>query len=134
MATILTAADLETAVRALIVAEKTNLGIEVTVPVAYGDGEAVSVVVEQKGSELTVHDAGFAAMRLSAYGVSLSRHVNNRLTEYAHRYRCDFGSGRVSMRATVDDAAQAVALVANAARGVADYVYEIRRQAEASKE
>jgi hypothetical protein len=130
MAKTLTAADVEGAVRALISAENTNLGIEVTVPVAYGDGELVSVVVEQNNAGLTVHDAGFSGMRLSGAGISLSRNVVHRLSEFAQRYRCQFVEGRVSSSATPDDVALVVSLVANASRSVADYVYEIRRQVE----
>jgi hypothetical protein len=124
------AADVEKAIRNLTVAEKTNLGIEVTVPVAYGDGELVSVVVEQSRSGLLVHDAGFSAMRLTSTGVSLTTTIVRRLAEVARRYRCGFTEGRVFAHAGTDDIAQAVCLVANAARSVADYVYEIRRQAE----
>lgn len=130
MANVVTAADIENAVRALISAEKTNLGIEVTVPVAYGDGELVSVVVEQKESGFVVHDAGFSAMRLSGAGISLSRGVTQRLIEFAQRYSSLFFDGRVTSVATADDIAQVICLVANAARSVADYVYEIRRQTE----
>jgi hypothetical protein len=130
MATQLKAADVEKAVRALITAEKTNLGIEVTLPVAYGDGELASVVVEREGDGFVAHDAGFSAMRLSSAGVSLSRHVVHRLNEYAQRYRCVFAEGRVSAQAEMDDMAQVVCLVANASRSVADYAYEIRRQAD----
>lgn len=126
----LTAADVEKAIRALITAEKSNLGIEVTLPVAYDDGELVSVVVEQNESGLTVHDAGFSAMRLTGAGVTLSRNIIHRLSEFAQRYRCGFVDGRVSSPATLDDVAQVACLVANAARSVADYAHEIRRQAE----
>jgi hypothetical protein len=128
----LTAAEIEKAVRALITAEKSNLGIEVTSPVAYGDGELVSVVVEQLESGLTVHDAGFGAMRLSSAGVLLTRTTIQRLMEFTQRYRCTFADGRVSSPATMDDVAQVVCLVANASRSVADYIYEVRRQAEAN--
>jgi hypothetical protein len=130
MATTLTAADIENAIRALTSAEQSNLGIEVTVPVAYGDGSLVSVIVEQANAGITVHDAGFSAMRLSGAGVALSRNVVHRLDEFAQRYRCRFMDGRVLSVATGDDIAQIVCLVANAARSVADYVFEIRRQIE----
>lgn len=126
----ISAADVEAAIRDLVVAEKTNLGIEVSVPVAYGDGTLVTVVVEQADSEFSVHDAGFSAMRLSGAGVSLSTNVTRRLAEFAARYRCSFKNGRVTAEARFDDLAQVVSLVANAARAVADYVYEIRRHAE----
>jgi len=126
----ITAAEIEKAIRDLTVAEKTNLGIEVTVPVAYGDGTLVTVIVEQSGPILNVHDAGFSAMKLSGAGVSLSPNVYRRLAEFSQRYHCDFKDGRVTSPAKMDDVAQIVALVANAARAVADFVYEIRRQAE----
>jgi hypothetical protein len=86
--------------------------------------------VEPGKSELIVHDAGFSAMRLSGVGVSLTANVNRRLAEFAQRYHCDFKDGRVWAAANMDDIAQIVPLVANAARAVADYAYEIRRHTE----
>jgi hypothetical protein len=130
METPLKASDVEKAIRSLITAESTNLGIEVTIPVAYGDGELTSVVVETTPAGLMVHDAGFSAMRLSAAGVALSRHVNLRLSEFCRRYHCSFSEGRVFASATHDSIAQVVCLVSNASRSVADYVYELRRQSE----
>jgi hypothetical protein len=130
MATVPTAAEVEKAIRALIAAEKTNLGIEVTLPVAYGDGELVSVAIEQKADKLVVHDAGFSAMRLSSAGVSLSRNIVQRLNELSQRYHCTFADGRVSAAATLDGLPQVACLVANASRSVADYVYELRQQTE----
>jgi hypothetical protein len=130
METPLKASDIEKAVRSLITAQRTNLGIEVTVPVAYGDGELTSVVVETTPDGLLVHDAGFSAMRLTSAGMALSRHVMLRLNEFCHRYHCAFSEGRVYSLATVNNIAQVICLVANSSRSVADYVYEIRRQSE----
>lgn len=126
----LKASDIEKAVRSLVTAQSTNLGIEVAVPVAYGDGELTSVTVEAAETGFAVHDAGFAAMRLTSAGVAFSRHVNLRLHELCHRYHCSFSSGRVSAPALTDELPQVICLVANASRSVADYVYELRRQAE----
>jgi hypothetical protein len=127
----LTAAEVERLVRSLTIVEKTNLGIEVTVPVAYGDGALVTVVVEQTRDAIIVHDASFSAMRLSAAGVSLSTHVVRRLSDLAQRYNCKFEQGRVTAMASgVDELTTTIPLVANAARAVADYAYELRRQAE----
>lgn len=130
MATKLKAADIEEAIRALVTAEQTNLGVEVTLPVAYGDGEMVTVVVETADTELRVHDAGFSAMRLTAAGVTISKSVAVRLNEFAQRYRCTFASGRVTASGGPDDVPYMACLVANAARAVGDYVYELRRHAE----
>jgi hypothetical protein len=94
MATNLEAAEIEKAIRALVTAERTNLGVEVSLPVAYGDGELVTVVIESVGSEFLVHDAGFSAMRLTSSGVSISKNVTHRLNEFCHRYHCTFRAGR----------------------------------------
>jgi hypothetical protein len=126
-----TAAEVERLVRSLTAVERTNLGIEVTVPVVYGGGELVTVVVEQTKNALVVHDASFSAMRLSNAGVSLTHHVVHRLSELAERYNCKFRDGRVTCDAnSVETLPQVVALVANASRSIADYVFEIKRQAE----
>jgi hypothetical protein len=122
--------EIEKAIRALVTAERTNLGIEVALPVAYGDGELVSVIIEESDNALSVHDAGFSSMRLSSAGISLTRHVIHRLNELAQRYRCEFLHGRVTARATMESLPQIACLVANAARSVADYAYEVRRQAD----
>jgi len=90
----------------------------------------VSVVVEPDDNKFLIHDAGFSAMRLTSAGVSLSKHVVFRLNEFSRRYRCAFVEGRVSARAALDEIAQVACLVANASRAVADYVYELRRQAD----
>jgi hypothetical protein len=127
----LTPGDIEVAVRDLIVAERINLGVEVTVPVAYGDGELVSVVVEHGRGEYTIHDSAFSAMRLSGAGVNFTPNVIRRMSEFAQRYHCQFADGRVFAKASADDVARVVCLVANAARAVADYKYEIRQQTEA---
>lgn len=127
---VMKASEVENAIRALVTAQRTNLGVEVTVPVAYGDGELASVVVEGDAEALMIHDAGFSAMRLTSAGVTLTRNVSARLAEFCRRYHCDFSEGRVYARATEDSVAQVACLVANASRSVADYVYELRRQSE----
>jgi len=128
----ITAAKIEKLIRSLTAAEKTNLGIEVTLPVAYGDGELVTVVIEQTKETLVIHDASFSAMRLSNAGVSLTPHVVHRLSDLAERYNCKFHGGRVVSTAdSIESLPQVVALVANASRSVADYAFEIKRQVEA---
>jgi hypothetical protein len=122
--------EIETAIRALVAAEKTNMGIEVSLPVAYGDGEIVSVIAEPVTGGFNVHDGSAGAIRLSAAGVHLSAAVTRRLREFASRYRCQFAEGRVQLSADAESLPRAVCLVANASRSVADYVFEIRRQAD----
>jgi hypothetical protein len=127
----LSVSQIEDAIRDLIVAEASNLGIEVSVPVAYPGGDLVSVVIEQTKEGILIHDAGFAAMRLSQSGIQISKAVGVRLTEYAARFNCIYSLGRVSVRCDSDSVGVTAALVANAARSVADYALEIKRHAEA---
>ncbi|MEA2838837.1 MAG: hypothetical protein QOF41_167 [Methylobacteriaceae bacterium] len=127
----LTPAYAETAVRNLVLAERTNLGIEVSTPVVYPDGDVVTVAIEETKEGLLVHDAGFASMRLSQAGIRLTRSAVLRLKEHASRYRCTFALGRVSAIADYTSLGTVSCLVANAARSVADYSLEIRQQLEA---
>src|SRR5208337_77169 len=126
----LDAGAIERAVKDLVAAEPSNLGVEVTLPVAYPGGDLITVVVERKEASMLVHDAGFAAMRLANGGVTLSRSVVTRLQEYAKRFNCGFSDGRVSTECDLGKVGICAALVANASRSVADYVLEIRRHAE----
>jgi hypothetical protein len=130
METALSISQIEEAIRNLIVAETSNLGIEVSVPVAYPGGDLVSVVIEQTADGVLIHDAGFAAMRLSQAGIQIGKAVGARLTEYAARFDCTYSRGRVSARCDAGSIGVTAALVANAARSVADYALEIRRHAE----
>ena len=127
----LIASQVERAVRDLIVAEQTNLGVEITTPVVYPDGDVVTVVVERASDSFLVHDAGFASMRLSESGIHLSRVAARRLKENCARYKCNFSQGRVSAKADMESLGIVISLVANAARTVGDYALEMRRQAEA---
>lgn len=127
----LNAKAIENAVRELITAEETSLGIEVLSLVAYPGGDLVNVVVEQTHSAILVHDASFAAMRLSEQGIAISRHVRRRLTDYAKRFECTLDGDRVCTTTDTNSIGYAVAMVANASRSVADYALEIKRHAEA---
>lgn len=127
----LSAKAIEHSVRQLITAEQTSLGVEVLSLVAYPGGDLVNVVVEQSDSGVLVHDASFAAMRLSEQGISLSKHVRQRLAEYSSRFECQFKSDRVFVNTDPESIAYAVAMVSNASRSVADYALEIRKHAEA---
>ena len=130
MTRLLDPSDLEAASRALITACETNLGIEVTMPVVYPDGQAVNVVVTVEGGDYVVHDAGFGAMYLTNAGVRFTKQLRQPLRGLASHYECDFIEGRMSRRCTADQAAIAIALVANASRSVGDQSLETHRRAE----
>jgi hypothetical protein len=111
---------LEAAARALISARVTNLGIEVTLPVLYPNGNAVNVVISQQAERYIVHDAGSGAMHLSSFGVPITKALRARLERAVAAYGCEFVSGRVSTTCSSDQIAVAMALVANASKAVGD--------------
>ena len=126
----LTPESIARAVQSLVMAERTNIGVEVSTPVAYPGGDLVNVNVEQSPEGVLVHDASFASSRLSLAGVTMSRHVVERLAEYAGRFNCAFENGRVSAKAGSGSIELLIAMVANASRSVADYALELRKHAE----
>ncbi|QQP90923.1 hypothetical protein IGS68_06785 [Skermanella sp. TT6] len=122
--------EVERIARSLISAEETNLGIEVTTPVIYPNGNCVTVVVEQTRSGLAVHDASSGAMFLASEGIHFTRQIARRLAPLVADYGCKLDDGRVARNTDSTDLAVAIALVANASRLVADHVLEVRRQTE----
>jgi hypothetical protein len=126
----LTPEEIEAASRALVTARASTLGVEITTPVIYPNGQCVTVAVTIEGAEYVVHDAGLGSMYLTAEGVRISRELRDRLTALAARYGCDFIEGRMSRRCSADDVSVAAMLVANASRSIGDQAAEIRRQSE----
>jgi hypothetical protein len=126
----LTPEEIESASRALITARETPMGIEITTPVIYPNGECVTVTVTMEGAEYVVHDAGLGAMYLTAEGIRISRQLSERLGALAARYECEFIEGRMMRRCSPDEVAIAAMLVANASRTVGDQATEVRRQSE----
>jgi hypothetical protein len=126
----LDAAAIERAVKDLVVAEPSNLGVEVILPVAYSGGDLIAVVVERRQDAALVHDAGLASMRLSSGGITLTRSVIVRLQEHANRFKCVFADGGVSAECDSTSVGITAALVANASRSVADYALEVRHHVE----
>ncbi|MBV9112496.1 MAG: hypothetical protein JOY67_06720 [Hyphomicrobiales bacterium] len=105
------------------------MGIEVSIPVIYADGQLTSIVVEVEDGAFLVHDAGEAAMRLSSLGIPLKR--VDHVAEIVARFRCNFINGRVTSRAdSISGIGVVASLVANASRSVADLAHEVRRQTE----
>jgi hypothetical protein len=126
----LTPQEIETASRAIITARESSMGIEITTPVIYPNGECVTVTVAMEGAEYVVHDAGLGAMYLTAEGVRIGRQLSERLAALAARYECEFIEGRMMRRCSTDEVAIAAMLVANASRTVGDQAVEVRRQSE----
>ena len=130
MSNVIPLREVEAASRALISARKTNLGIEVTMPVIYPDGQAVIVVVTVEGGDYVVHDAGLGVMYLTTAGIKFTKKLRERLASLATHYGCDFIAGRMTRRCNADQVALAIALVANASRTIGDQALEARRRTE----
>jgi hypothetical protein len=127
---VVTPEEIEATARAIVSARRTNLGIEVTTPVVYPNGDLVTVAVTIEGGEYVVHDAGFGAMYLNSAGIRLTRQLTHRFAELAARYGCDFIAGRMTRRCSPEQVAIAAVMVANASRTIGDQALEMRRQAE----
>ena len=125
-----TPAQIEREIQSLIVAQSTNLGIEVELPLVYPNGDGVRVVISHERGGCVVHDAGFGAMTLSAYGGKLSKTTVQKLIALAGKYGCDFKNDRVIRNCTRDQLAVACIVVANVSRTIGDQILEIRRHAE----
>jgi hypothetical protein len=127
---VVTPDEIEATARAIVSAKPTSLGIEVTTPVVYPNGDLVTVAITIDGGEYVVHDAGFGAMYLNSAGIRLTRQLTHRFAELGARYGCEFISGRMTRRCAPEHVAMAAVMVANASRTIGDQALEIRRQAE----
>jgi hypothetical protein len=129
---VVTPEEIEATARAIVSARTTNLGIEVTTPVVYPNGNLVTVAVTVEGGEYEVHDAGFGAMYLNSSGIRLTRQLTHRFAELASRYGCEFIAGRMTRRCSPEQVAMAAVMVANASRTVGDQALEMRRSRQAA--
>ena len=126
----LTAREIEAAVRALIEARPSTLGMHVTTPVIYPNGDFVEVITAPEAKGFVVHDAGVGGMLLAAEGFRISREIALRIKSAAERYDCVVSGGRIGRACERQDVGLSIALVANASRAVADFASEGRRQNE----
>jgi hypothetical protein len=124
----ITAKDVEVACRALVRVQESNLGFEVQVPVIYPNGDFATVVVAHHGDRFLVHDAGFAAMTLANHGVKVGPNLKTRFAKLSAHYGCEFANERMSRTAKVNELPQAVAVVANASRTIADQLLQVSPQ------
>lgn len=128
----LSAGAVENKARSLIGARSTALGIEITTPIVYPDGDCVLVIVAQEAGRYLVHDVGIGSMKLSREGIAIGREMRERLVVVAARYDCLFHADRMSRSCSCDEIATSIMLVANASRTVGDIASEARRQSENS--
>ncbi|MDF1680420.1 hypothetical protein [Ponticaulis sp.] len=112
--------QIERETRSLIGSFSSNLGYEIRLPLIYSNGEMVSVVVDERDDCCLVHDAGFAAMTLSASGQTMTQRIEDRVKAYASTMECHFERGRVWRKVSKDQATAAVLSVGSVCRYIAD--------------
>lgn len=124
--------EIEREARSLVTAQPSAMGVEVSTPVVYPNGDCVTVIVAPTGAGDTflVHDAGLGAMFLLAEGITLTRDASERVSSAVGRYMCRFAEGRVFRECKADEIAASIMLVANGSRTVGDYATEVRRQTD----
>lgn len=120
-------ADIENLSRGLITATTSTLGVEVTTPIVYPNGECSRVFVFAENDYYIVHDAGLAEWYLTNESVRIDR---LRFPQAAKRYNCEYAKGRVQARSSSEELGITIMLVANASRAVADFATEARRHSE----
>lgn len=130
MSMTITAAEVEAAVRGLIVATPTNMGFDVSVPVMYPGGDLTTVTVSADGDGYLVHDSSSAMTFLASVGVRLAPDARRKLLAVVAKYGCEWSGERVIRRCSRDQIPAAAAVVANASRAIADHALEVRRRAE----
>lgn len=125
----ITIEGLEAACRELVSVRKTNLGLEIQLPVIYPSGDLVTVVVAPFEGGFMVHDGGFAAMLLANHGVNLTSNSRAKIDVLSRHYGCLFLHDRMQKSASYDQLPLAVSVVANASRTIGDQILaEGRRQ------
>lgn len=122
------AKSLEAACRQLIRVQRSNLGLEVQLPVIYPGGDLATVVVTQENGKTIVHDGGFAAMSLATAGVALTSKLRVHVAALSKHYHCEFLNDRMVKVASADELPLVVAVVANASRTIADLLLQTRAQ------
>ncbi|MBS0583644.1 MAG: hypothetical protein JSS42_11145 [Proteobacteria bacterium] len=125
---ILSIDSLEHAVRGLSVAQQTNLGLEISLPVLLPDGDFIGVTVVEDGDGFLVHDSSTAAMYLASCGMKVGE-SRKKFPGLVARFGCEVSGDRVQRHVKAEKVAAASVMVANAARAVADLALELKMQA-----
>src|SRR5260221_13533593 len=123
---VVTPEEIETTARAVVSARTTNLGIEVTTPVVYPNGDLVTVAVTIEGGEYVVHDAGFGAMYLNSAGGRLTRQLTHPFAGLGGRYGFEIFDWRVERRCSPWEVSMGAVMVANPSATICDHGFEMR--------
>jgi len=125
---ILSTESLEQAVRSLSIAQQTNLGLEISLPVLLPDGDFIGVTVVEDGDGFLVHDSSTAAMYLASSGMKVGD-SRKKFPGLAARFGCEVSGDRVQRHVKSDKIAAASVMVANASRAIADLALDMKVQA-----
>jgi hypothetical protein len=127
---IVTATEVEAAVRGLCIAQMTNIGIDISMPVILPDGDFVNVTVVEDGDAFLVHDGSSAVMSLAAVGAKTGADARKKFLPMITRFGCDMSGDRIQRRVSREHVGVAAVMVSNAARSIADTALEFRRRSE----
>ena len=93
---------------------ESNLGIEVSLPALYPNGEHVVVILRAiDGENVLLHDGGFSLQAISPMGLSLQKNAIKHIIQYAARMGCSFENGRVTRKCPTTKVAAAAMTVSN---------------------
>lgn len=112
----------------LTFAERTQQGFEVSLPQVYHNGQVVTVIVAKAGDCYEVHDNSYAAMLLSANGISVGRKLANVVAPQIAAYGCRLEQLRVRTSClSIDQIGVAMTQVGCASRLIADQLLKADR-------
>ena len=78
---------------------ESNLGIEVSLPTIYPNGDHVVVILREIDEDnVLLHDGGFSLQVISSMGLNLQKNAIKHIIEYASMMGCSFDGGRVVRR------------------------------------
>jgi hypothetical protein len=118
--------ELKAACNSFISVSRTDHSVEITLPVIYPGGKAVSVVVEEgDDGQYVVHDASQGEMQLTLSGIEVNKKLRHRLELLAKQFGCSYNSGRVLTKCTADQIPVAIVLVSNASKSVGDHAMRL---------
>jgi len=109
---------------------ESNLGVEVSLPSLYPNGEHVVVVLRELDHEnVLLHDGGFSLQAISSMGLNLQKNAIKHIIEYASLMGCSFENGRVIRRCPSVKVAAAAMTVSNVCLYVASQ-FQVMQEAK----
>ena len=105
--------DIKMHAAAMLGCSETNLGTEISTPLSYPDGEAISVFVFEKSGVATIHDGGMAAYNLAKSGQSYTKSIAAKSSTFAGMYGCEVRDQRVHRYCDVSKVSEAIYTVAS---------------------